>query len=480
MIKKISHIKLPHVFILLTVVIFVCSIFSYIIPSGNYARETKVINGINRTLISPGTFKKVEKDYSFEGVFIEQSSEGTATPVSLMEFLSSIPRGMEEAADIIFFIFIVGGVFGILQKTGTITAFLQRLLKRFNNRPSLLIIILMLTIGIGSSTLGMGEELIPLIPLFLIISKNLGYDRIVGVAIIWLASEIGFAAATTNPYTVQVAQNFAEIPLNSGILFRIAFFIVAMFLGIWYLLRYAKKVKLSDSNSIMQGDDFVIDDLNFEKIELNNRHILIILMGILLFIVIIYSVQNLDWWVNEMSGAFLLLGMFCIFISELSLSESTKSFIKGMEEMVVPALVVGFARGVQVVLQDGQILDTIIYYSADFLQNLPKPVAAGGMLGFQTLLNFFIPSGSGQAAVTMPLMAPLSDLLGITRQTAVFAFTCGDGFSNMVIPTSGLLMAVLSIAKVPYTKWLKFITPIFLAMMILSFIFLMLAVYISY
>ena len=164
----------------------------------------------------------------------------------------------------------------------------------------------------------------------------------------------------------------------------------------------------------------------------------------------------------------------------MKLNEATKAFVKGMEDMVVAALVVGFARGVQVVLQDGQILDTIIYSAAAQLKHYHQFVAAGGMLVFQTTLNFFIPSGSGQAAVTMPLMAPLSDLIGVTRQTAVFAFTCGDGFSNMVIPTSGTLMAVLSIAKVPYTKWLKFVLPLFIILILLSVIFLIIAVIIQY
>jgi uncharacterized ion transporter superfamily protein YfcC len=181
-----------------------------------------------------------------------------------------------------------------------------------------------------------------------------------------------------------------------------------------------------------------------------------------------------------MSGAFFLIGILCVIISGISISEATKAFIKGMEEMVVAAMVVGFARGVQVVLQDGQILDTVIHSAAVTLQEFPGYVAAGGMLVFQTTLNFLIPSGSGQAAVTMPLMAPLSDLVGITRQTAVFAFTCGDGFSNMIIPTSGILMAVLSLAKVPFLRWLKFIVPLFLICMLLAVIFLFIAVYINY
>jgi uncharacterized ion transporter superfamily protein YfcC len=181
-----------------------------------------------------------------------------------------------------------------------------------------------------------------------------------------------------------------------------------------------------------------------------------------------------------MAGVFFLMGILAVIISRMSLSDAADAFVKGMKEMVVAALVVGFARGVQVVLQDGLILDTIIHSAADSLQEYHEFVAAGGMLVFQTTLNFFIPSGSGQAAVTMPLMAPLSDLIGITRQTAIFAFTCGDGFSNMIIPTSGILMAVLSLAKVPYMKWLKFVLPIFLICMAISFIFLFIAVAINY
>lgn len=475
-----KSIRMPHVFVLLLSVVFLSALLSYIIPSGQFTREEKVVGGMKKTLVIPGTFNEISKHYSLKGIVLDVEIEGKSTPVSLMGFLTAVPKGMEEAADIIFFIFIIGGVFGILQRTGTIIAFLQKLLKVFGNNPNLLIIILMITIGIAASTLGMGEELLPLIPLFLIISKKLGYDRIMGVAIVWLAAEIGFAAATTNPYTVQIAQNLAQVPLNSGIIFRIIFFAVTMSIGIWYLLSYGKKVKNDMKNSAMPDDNFNIDDLTFEEIHFTKRHLIIIITGILLFAFIIYSVQNYGWWINEMSGAFLFLGILCVVISGMSLKTATTSFIKGMEEMVVAALVVGFARGVQVVLQDGQILDTIINSAANNLQDLPKFVGAGGMLIFQTTLNFFIPSGSGQAAVTMPLMAPLADLIGITRQTAVFAFTCGDGFSNMVIPTSGILMAVLSLAKIPFTNWLKFVFPLFLVMMLVSFLFLGLAVYINY
>ena len=415
-----------------------------------------------------------------EGVILGESTDNKANPVSFFGFLSSIPRGMEAAADIIFFIFIIGGVFGILQRTGTIMAFIQKLLDIFGHKAEVMVIILMIVVGIGASTLGMGEEFIPLVPLFLIVSKELGYDRIFGLAIVMLAAEVGFAAATTNPFTVQIAQGIAEVPLNSGLELRLIFFTITMIIAIVFLLRYGKKIKINPSKSIMPDDDFSVDHFSFDKVKFKKEHGFIILIGALLFAFIIFAVQQFGWWMSEMAGGFLLIGIASMIISKMPLNEAAKSFVKGMEDMIVAAMVVGFAKGVQVVLEDGQILDTIIFSAANTLQNFHEFVAAGGMLVFQTTLNFFIPSGSGQAAVTMPLMAPLSDLLGVTRQTAVLAFTCGDGFSNMVIPTSGFLMAVLSIAGIPYTKWLKFVLPLFIIMMTLSFIFIGIAVLINY
>jgi uncharacterized ion transporter superfamily protein YfcC len=454
--------------------------FTYIISSGTYERETKQVGTVTRNVVVPGTYKELPKHISPKGVIIGEEVEGKASPVSFFGFLSAIPRGMEEAADIIFFIFIIGGVFGILQKTGTIMAFIQKLLDMFGHSANLLVIILMIAVSVGASTLGMGEEFIPLIPLFLVVSKKLGYDRVFGLGIVWLAAEAGFAAATTNPFTVNIAQGIAEIPLNSGMTFRLIFFAFALSITVIFLLHYGAKIKKDPSKSVMPDDDFSLEEHSFEKVEFKKEHLITLIIGAVLFAFIIFAVQQFGWWINEMTGGFLLIGFSAIAISRMSLNAATKAFVKGMEDMVVAALVVGFARGVQVVLQDGQILDTIIYSAATQLQNFHQFVAAGGMLVFQTTLNFFIPSGSGQAAVTMPLMAPLSDLIGITRQTAVFAFTCGDGFSNMVVPTSGILMAVLAIAKVPYSKWLKFVLPLFVMLFMLSIVFLIIAVIIQY
>ncbi len=472
--------QVPHVFVLLLGVIFACSLLTWVIPSGTYDRESKIIEGKERTLLVPGTYQPVEKHYSLEGALLGDEVEGKASPIGFVTFLAAVPRGLEGAADIIFFIFIIGGTFGILQRTGVITAAIDRLLRKLGDRSSVLTMVLMVVLGIGGSTLGMGEEFIPLIPVFLIVSKRLGYDRVYGMALVIVATEVGFAASTTNPFTVYVAQGIAELPLASGMSLRIVFFVVAMAAAVTYLIMYGKRIKADPSKSVMAGDPFEIEDAGEGAVPYQSYHTWILLVSGAIFLFIVYAVQEYGWWMDNMAGGFLLIGILAAIFARLPLQDATKSFIKGMEEMVVAALVVGFAKGISVVLTEAQVMDTIVYGAAGILNHVPRYVAAVGMLFFESTLNLLIPSGSGQAAVTVPLMAPLSDILGITRQTAVFAFTCGDGFSNSVIPTSGILMAMLSLAKIPYGKWLKFMLPLFGILMGLSALFLVFAVFVGY
>lgn len=476
----LERFTIPHVFVLLTTIIFICSLLTYLIPSGNFDREKKIIKGVERDIVIPDTYKIHKKTITFQSIIWGNNNPDEVSPVSLIGFLSAIPRGMRKSADIIFFIFIIGGVFGILQQTGVITAFIQRLLDIFGDRAVLLTITLMTVLAIGGSTLGMGEEFIPLVPLFLIVSKKIGYDRIYGLALVMVAADVGFAAATTNPFTVNVAQGIAQLPLNSGILFRIVFLAGCLTITYLYLIRYGKKIKNNPAASIMGADDFNDIDVTFKEKRFKKRHVVIMLSSILIFCFLLYAVQFKNWWLAEMAGGFLLIGYSAIFFSRMTLSEATTSFLNGMRDMVLAALVVGFARGIEVVLQEGMILDTLIYYASTLLYHFPKIVAAEGMFVIQTFLNLFIPSGSGQAMVTMPIMAPLADVLSLTRQTAVFAFTCGDGFSNSIIPTSGVLMAMLGLAKIPYEKWLRFMTPLFILLSLFSAIFLAIAVTINY
>jgi uncharacterized ion transporter superfamily protein YfcC len=475
----IRSIKVPHVFTLLTGVVFFCSLLTFFVPSGEFEREVRIVGGTERVVLLPGTYEGLPKHLSVKGLVFGDPRDGFASPVSLEGFLSAIPRGMIEAADIVFFIFIIGGVFGILQETGTIPAFLHTVMQRLRGSWQLLTIVLMTLIAVGGSTLGMGEEYIPLVPIFMIVAREIAVDRIYGLALVYVAGQVGFAAATTNPFTVNIAQGIAGVPLNSAIPFRLAFFACCMIVTIIYMLRYGSKIRRDPSASIIAGDDLELPDQPVEAPTLRPAHIATLVACVAIFVFILYAVQTMGWWLAEMAGGFLAMGLVATAIGRLPLQRASRAVVRGMEEMTVAALVVGFARGITVVLEDGQILDTLIFAAASVLQHVPRYVAAEGMLAVQSVLNFFIPSGSGQAAVTMPLMAPLSDVLGLTRQTAVFAFTCGDGFSNTVIPTSGILMASLGLAKVPYERWLRFMVPLLLQLLALAAVFIAIAVAIN-
>jgi len=483
-----SKIKVPHVFVLLTGAILACSLLTYIVPSGSFERQTRLVEGRERTLVVPGTYQHLDKHITARSMLLGEEVPGKATPVGLHGFLTAIPRGMEAAADIIFFIFVIGGVFGILQRTGVITAAIGQLMNRLDHRGPLLTAVLMVVFAVAGSTLGMGEEFIPLIPVFMLVAQRLGYDRVYGVAVVLIAADTGFAASTTNPFTIGVAQGIAEVKLYSGLGFRFIFLACALVLAIVHVLRYGARIKrdpaaalspftAADSPVASADGDGQLDQ---HLASYAHHHTAILISSAVIFAFILYAVQRLDWWMADMAGGFLLIGLVTVGLARLPVDAAARAFVKGMEEMVVAALVVGFARGISVVLTDGQIIDTIVNGAAALLVTVPRNIAVLGMLAYESCLNLLVPSGSGQAAVSMPLMAPLSDILGITRQTAVFAFTCGDGFSNMIIPTSGILMAMLSLGKVPYGRWLKFMLPLFGQLILLSAGFLTLAVILEY
>lgn len=478
---NLSSLRIPHVFIFLSYIIFFCAVLTYIIPSGTYERTTKTVGHIEQTVVIPGSYKELPKHFSLKGLILGDITEGKASPTSILGLFSSIPKGMNQAASLVFFVLIVGAVFNLIQESGTVNVVMYDVMERFRSKPFLLFLGIYIAMAAAASFMGMGSEFIPLIPLFMLISKETGRDRMFGIALFLLPGEIGWTTAITNPFTVQIAQNIAEVPIGSGIGLRIILFIITGVIGFIYLMRYGNKVKRDPSSSLMPNDSFdITGDLTLKKEKITYRHILIIIVSLTLFALILYAVQTMGWGLIEMSGGFFMVGLCTIFISNMNGERSMNAFIKGLEMMIIPALVVGFARGIQVVLFEGMIIDTILFETASFLETMPKVAAAEGMMVFQSCLNFFIPSASGQALVTMPLMVPLADLIEVSRQTSVLAFILGDGFSNMIIPTNGVLMAILGIGLVPFEKWFKFVLPIFLIMMLIAAIFIFVAIQISY
>lgn len=469
MVKKTKTInkaiKLPHTYVLIFCVIIVAAILTYIVPAGQYARIEDP--NTNKTIVDPNSFTRVENN-----------------PVNIFEILTAIPRGMINAAQITFFIFIVAGSFQIITSTGAIEAGIYKVASMLKGKEQLLIPIFMFLFSLTGAFLGFAEENIVFIPVAITLARALGYDAIVGMSLVTLGGAVGFNSAMMNPFTVGVAQGIAELPLFSGIGLRFIIWIVLLVVSITYVMRYAKKVKNNPKLSIIANIEKEERNKNSFDMTIEHKllpfHYFVFLTLATGFAIIVYGVYEYKWYINEIAAVFLGMGIVSGFIGKIGPNEMAGEFIKGAKGIVFGALVVGIARAILIVLQDGLILDSIIHSLANVINKLPKSLAAVGMFIVQSLINFIIPSGSGQAATTMPIMVPLADLVGITRQTAVLAFHFGDGFSNTFTPTASTLMASLSIAKIAYDKWIKYYGKLFIIWSIIGAIFMVIATMISY
>lgn len=444
--------EVPHVYILLMGLILICSLLSYVVPAGQY----DMITSEGREIIDSTSYHIVK-----------------STPVTPMQLLSAIPRGMTESAQIIFFIFIVGGSFAIIQETGAIEAGIGSLIRRLKGKTLVLIPVILTLFSLGAAVFGMSEETIPFIPIFVSLCIAMGYDSITGAAIVLCGSAAGYAGAFMNPFTLQVAQGIAGLPILSGMEFRIVMYIVYLVVTSAFVMRYASKVKKDPRKSPMYEFDKtredVVDLANLKPFGGKEKVILGVFVAAVLLLV--YGVISWDWYMDEISAVFLGLAIAVAAVAGISPNEFAAKFGKGMADIASGALVVGFARGVLVVLTDGNILYTILHAASSVLEQLPSMASALGMYIFQCLLNFLVPSGSGQAAVSIPIMAPLGDLVGVTRQTACIAFQIGDGLSNIFTPTSGFFMAGLALAKIPWSKWAKWLLPLIAVQYLIGAIF---------
>ncbi len=455
--------KVPHTYVILFALIIVAAIGSYIIPAGEFDRAKDPNSG--RTVVVPGTFHKVDQNpLSFFGTFI------------------AVQKGSIDAADVVFFIFFVYASFYIVLQTGALHSFIGWLLRALKGKEIIIIPIFMYIFALGGSVFGMYEETFGFIPLFVGLAIAMGYDALVGMSIVSLAVAMGFAAAFMNPFTVGVAQKVAELPLFSGMGFRIIVWFVHVTLSVVYTLLYAIKIKKDPSKSILKGMDMGSLALNHDELvqkKLSGRDKLILIWVAVIVGLLVWGVIVKGWYFDELAGLFIIMGVAAGFIAGWGPSKIAVTFLEGAKDIVFGALVVGLSRGILIVMREAKIIDTVINAMAQPLSYLPKWLAAEGMLVVQTLINFFIPSGSGQAATTMPIMAPLSDLLGITRQTAVLAFQFGDGFSNVLWPTTALPV-ICSIAKVPIDKWWKYFVPFFGWLLVAQVIFMAIAVAINW
>ncbi len=458
---KSTGIKIDSLVLIFSFIIF-AQLLSYVIPQGSFEREPFADNP-SREIVVAGTFEILPKD--------KQVS------LPLWYFLDAITKGMATSQDIIFLIFIVGGVIEVVRKTGAIDAALMTAVNKIGHSPSILILGCFAMFGLGSFTIGMGEEYVPLIPILVSMALVMKMDAMVAMAMVWIPYGIGWGCAGINPFNVLIAQNIAGVPLTSGWEIRAVMMLAFLALGFHHTYRYAMRVKADPSQSLVADvnydDGFSPPDdtqMNFTRIVI----LIIFMAGIVLFV---WGASKYGWYITELNTVFLGIGIAAATVGRLGATNTSEAFLKGASIMIGAALIVGFARTISVVMTDGQILDSIVNSVAKLLQGVPAEVSGIGMLLVQSLCNLFIPSGSGQAFVTMPIMSPLATLTGVPQQTAVLAFQFGDGFTNMFVPTSALLMGGLALGRVPYIAWLRFIVPLMIKILLLASVFIVLSIH---
>lgn len=464
--EKLKNINMPHTYVLLISLMIIVAILSWVIPPGEFTR----IEMAGRTVVDPNTFHVVSRNG--QGIF---------------DLLKAIPQGFERAQHIAFFLFVTGGSFHIIAETGMIESALNQIVVKLRGYERLVIPVIMLVLGVAGGTIGLSEETIVFIAIGVALARAIGYDAMVGAGFIILGAGVGFSSGFMNPFTVGVAQSIAELPLFSGMALRLAVFITLWIVSSLYVMRYADIVKKNPEKSLVRELEIHEGKNNKESAlnaasdsKLTTQQKLVAAVFVIGFIIIAYGVVQLGWYITEIAAVFLGMGILSGFMNKLSAGEVADLFIIGAKDMMFAALVVGLAQSLIVVLENGYMLDTIIYYISNSIAILPSSLAAAAMYVVQNIINFFIGSGSGQAAVTMPIMVPLADAIGVTRQTAVLAFNLGDGFTNTILPMSGTLIACLSIAKIPYSKWLKFAAPLISIWFVIGMIFIFYAQFIGY
>ena len=444
--------------------IVVAQLLSYAIPHGSFER-VPVPDEPSRSVVVDGTYAILE------------GAESVVLPP--WHFLLAITQGLESAQGIIFLIFLVGGVIGVLRHTGAIDAALHGAVDRLGKTPWLLIGGCLLLFSLGSFTIGMGEEYVPLVPIIVTMSLAMRMDAIVAMGMVWIPSGIGWGCAGINPFGVLIAQNIANVPLTSGWGFRLAIMFVFLAVAFHHIYRYAIRVQKDPSTSLVAHIDYSVGFQAPADLGMTGRRIAVLAVFLLGLGGFVYGVSKFHWYIAELNAIFLAIGIVAAIIARMPAGETSRIFIEGAAAMTPAALLVGFARSIEVVLTDGQIIDTIVFSIAGLLQGLPAEASALGMLVVQTVCNFFIPSGSGQAFVTMPIMSPLATLTDVPQQTAVLAYQFGDGFTNMIVPTSALVMGALALGKVPYAAWFKFVAPLLLKMFALAALFLVLSMHLG-
>lgn len=440
------------------VVVFVAAM-TWVVPGGEYQRVEKD----GKTLVLAGSFR----------------SSGETNPQGVGAVLAAPIKGFIGAARIIVFLFVIGGAFSIVQKTGAVTVAVHRLAMTFARKTHLrkyYIPVTMTLFSLGGAVFGMCEEVMPFVLIFIPLSLSLGYDSLVGTAIPFLGAAAGFAGSVFNPFTIGIAQSIAQLPLYSGAGYRIIIWVLSTASMIVFVALYGNKIRKDPAASPVADIDmerrraFHLDSDKADPLLLKHR--LVLWSFLAAMVVLVFGILKYQWYIDEIASLFLAFGIAAGILGGLKAGEITDGFKEGTKDMVGVALIIACAKATLVIASDGKILDVMLNGMASAISGLHPIAGAQAMFVMQGVINFFVHSGSGQAALTMPVMAPLADVMGISRQTAVLAFQFGEGWINPVLPTSGVTMGVLGLAGIPWERWFRWMLPAQIYFFILALLLL--------
>lgn len=492
--------SMPHTFVIVFFVIIAAALTTYLVPKGSFdvVEMEYTENGETQTreVLDPNSFQ-YETDSSGnpvrDGTGLFESEDGTGFLNYVFEGLVSGDK-WGSAVGVVAFILVIGGAFGIIMHTKAIETGMLKLIERLKGKEALIVPVLFVAFSLGGAVFGMGEEAIVFAMLLAPIMVTIGYDAITAVMITYVATQVGFATSWMNPFSVAIAQGVSEIPVLSGAGFRIVLWILFTVFGALFTLFYATKIKKNPEKSLSYKTDSYFrenepnNDLN---VTFKTGHMLVILALVVGIVWVVWGVIVHEYYIPEIATQFFTVGLVAgiigvIFkLNHMRINDIAESFTQGAKDLLPAALIVGMAKGIVLILGgdaagEPSVLNTMLYAAGNAIGDLPQVVSAWFMYVFQSVFNFFVVSGSGQAALTMPLMAPLADMVGVTRQTAVLAFQLGDGFTNILVPTSAALMGTLGAARIEWGVWIKFIWKFMLILFVASSIFMVIAVFIQY
>jgi uncharacterized ion transporter superfamily protein YfcC len=433
---KKFKLKMPHTYVLIVCVMLFVALLTYILPAGKYG--TKEVNG--RKIIDAESYQHVEQ-----------------TPVSLWDVVKAIPEGLNKAAGIIFMIYVISGGIEIVNATGALEASIGRTVKKFKDK-TYIVMPLTLACFVALGAMGVGNSIVAFIPLGLMLAFNVGADALVGISLIGMGMNIGFSGGAFVASTVGTAHSLIGLPMFSGWEYRLVCTLILFVCGAVFITRYTMKIQKDPTASVVYGVEGVATQAeDVEMPELTTRRKLVLVAFLIGFGFVVYGAIK-AWNANvDIPAIFLAMGIVCGLLAGFDLDRIAKEFVNGARKITFGALIVGIAAGIGVLLTKGQINDTVVHGLAGMLFGLPKVFSALVMYLINIIVNFFITSGSGQAAAVIPILSPIGDVLGLTQQTVVLAYQYGDGFTNQIMPMSSVLMASLAFANIPFSRWLKFV-----------------------